>query len=201
MSLYYNCAECKDKSCLRGGEYPDNCPSVMEKETIDSAVEKVSQSETNKKIMAVSKKVSRNENGELNNRVEEFVQFCHIMGYKKIGVAFCAALSKEGKALCEILSDAEFSVFPVCCKVGRKSASDMGLEPGQYKGVSCNPVSQANILNSHKTDINVIVGLCMGHDILFSQNSDSPVTTIVVKDRALKNNPVQALQCQIPASV
>jgi uncharacterized metal-binding protein len=39
----------------------------------------------------------------------------------------------------------------------------------------------------------VIVGLCLGHDMLFTMNSKAPVTTLIVKDRLLGHNPVIAL--------
>ncbi|MBM3241134.1 DUF1847 domain-containing protein [Candidatus Poribacteria bacterium] len=41
--------------------------------------------------------------------------------------------------------------------------------------------------------MNVIMGLCMGHDILFSKFSQAPVTTLVVKDRAMCHNPAAPL--------
>jgi len=54
----------------------------------------------------------------------------------------------------------------------------------------CDPIGQAIILNSCETDLNIICGLCMGHDILFSKYSKAPVTTFIVKDRVLAHNPV-----------
>jgi uncharacterized metal-binding protein len=39
------------------------------------------------------------------------------------------------------------------------------------------------VLNDFKTDLNIIVGLCIGHDILFTKYSQAPVTTFIVKDR------------------
>lgn len=57
----------------------------------------------------------------------------------------------------------------------------------------CNPILQAKILNREKTDLNIVVGLCVGHDSLFYKYSEAPVTTAVVKDRVLGHNPVAAL--------
>jgi uncharacterized metal-binding protein len=37
------------------------------------------------------------------------------------------------------------------------------------------------------------MGLCVGHDSLFTKHSEAPVTTLVVKDRVLGHNPVSAL--------
>ncbi len=57
----------------------------------------------------------------------------------------------------------------------------------------CNPIGQALVLNKEKTDLNIILGLCIGHDILFTQHSAAPVTTLAVKDRVLAHNPLGAL--------
>ena len=57
----------------------------------------------------------------------------------------------------------------------------------------CNPILQAQLLNEQKTDLNVIVGLCVGHDSLFIKHSDAPVTTLITKDRVLGHNPAAAL--------
>ena len=43
------------------------------------------------------------------------------------------------------------------------------------------------------TDLNVIVGLCVGHDTLFIKHSEAPVTYLIVKDRVLAHNPAGAL--------
>lgn len=38
-----------------------------------------------------------------------------------------------------------------------------------------------------------MMGLCCGHDSLFLKYAKGPTTVLVVKDRVLGNNPVQAL--------
>ena len=58
---------------------------------------------------------------------------------------------------------------------------------------ACNPVLQAELLNRAETELNVIVGLCIGHDILFTKTSKAPVTTLIVKDSLLGHNPVVGL--------
>jgi uncharacterized metal-binding protein len=49
------------------------------------------------------------------------------------------------------------------------------------------------ILNREDTELNFIVGLCLGHDILFTRYSKAPVSTLIVKDRMMGNNPAGAL--------
>ena len=56
-----------------------------------------------------------------------------------------------------------------------------------------NPIAQAKILNRAKSDMNIIVGLCVGHDMLFAKYSKAPVTTLVVKDRVTNHNPAAVL--------
>lgn len=57
----------------------------------------------------------------------------------------------------------------------------------------CNPVLQAKILNEQKTDFNVMIGLCVGHDSLFLKHVEAPTTVLIVKDRVLVHNPAAAL--------
>ena len=59
----------------------------------------------------------------------------------------------------------------------------------------CNPILQAKVLNREKTDINIVMGLCVGHDSLFYKYSKALTTTLVTKDRVLGHNPVAALNC------
>ena len=57
----------------------------------------------------------------------------------------------------------------------------------------CNPIAQAQLLNEEKTEFNIVLGLCVGHDTLFFKYSEAPVTVLAVKDRALAHNPLGAL--------
>ena len=57
----------------------------------------------------------------------------------------------------------------------------------------CNPILQAKLLNEKETDLNIVIGLCVGHDSMFYKYSDALCTTLVTKDRVLGHNPVAAL--------
>ena len=59
--------------------------------------------------------------------------------------------------------------------------------------MTCNPAAQALLLNKAKTDMNIIVGLCVGHDITFTHLSKAPVTTFIAKDRSNPHNPAAVL--------
>ncbi len=41
--------------------------------------------------------------------------------------------------------------------------------------------------------MNLILGLCVGHDTLFIKHSQAPVTVLAAKDRFLGHNPLAAL--------
>ncbi len=130
-------------------------------------------------------------------RLEEVMLFAHEMGYHKLGVAFCIGLAQEAEILCRLLRH-EFKVVSVCCKVCAIQKQKLGLEeinPGEPETM-CNPIGQATLLNQAKTDLNLICGLCIGHDIQFTTYSDAPVSTFIVKDRVLGHNPAAALWCR-----
>jgi len=86
-------------------------------------------------------------------------------------------------------------VESISCKCGEQKKADIGI--GKFCHVTgvnmCNPVMQAKYLNKKKTDLNVLIGLCVGHDSLFYKYADAPVTTLVSKDRVLAHNTVAAL--------
>ena len=96
----------------------------------------------------------------------------------------------EAERLEEILSEAGFIVDKVNCKYGKVPFND--LVPG-YKGVSCNPAGQAKYLEEKNTELNIMMGLCLGHDMIFNAKSKAPVTPLVVKDRVLKHYTLEIL--------
>ncbi len=127
-------------------------------------------------------------------RVQEVIFFGRKMGYDHLGMAFCAGLQQEAGLLAGLL-EPHFRISSVCCKLCGIPKDDFGLpkvrdNPGE---IICNPVGQAEILNRSGTQMNLLVGLCLGHDLLFTRYSAAPVTTVIVKDRVLANNPAGAL--------
>jgi uncharacterized metal-binding protein len=49
------------------------------------------------------------------------------------------------------------------------------------------------LLAAAGSELNVLIGLCVGHDSLFFQHSKAPVTVLMVKDRVTGHNPAAAL--------
>jgi uncharacterized metal-binding protein len=120
----------------------------------------------------------------LLDRVQEIIEYAGEAGIKIIGIANCTIFNKEADRLEKILSEAGFTVEKVNCKYGKVPFND--LVPG-YKGISCNPAGQAKYLEEKKTELNIMMGLCLGHDMIFNSKSKAPVTPLVVKDRVLQH--------------
>jgi uncharacterized metal-binding protein len=136
-------------------------------------------------------------------RVLEIIKFSRMMGWENLGIAFCTGLGKEANRVVEIFESAGFNVFSVCCKCGKIDKTKWGIEGKDkimaLKGesdafeVGCNPITQAAILASAEVELNIIVGLCIGHDIHFTKFAKGPVTTLIVKDRVTGHNPFASL--------
>lgn len=131
-------------------------------------------------------------------RITETVEFAQRMAYKRLGLAFCGGLHQEAAVVSKILTSEGFQVISAMCKVGCVDKSQIGVEEsdkinrGGHESM-CNPIAQAEILNSAQTDFNVLLGLCVGHDSLFLKYSEAPCTVFAVKDRLLGHNPLAAI--------
>ena len=130
-------------------------------------------------------------------RLAEIILFARELGLRKIGLAFCIGMAEEAKVIESILSE-RFEMASVCCKVSGIDKGEFDLERIRESGaeVMCNPAGQAELLNMAGTELNVICGLCVGHDAIFSMRSQAPVTTLVAKDRVLAHNPIGAVYCR-----
>lgn len=57
----------------------------------------------------------------------------------------------------------------------------------------CNPIGQALLMNEQKTECNILLGLCVGHDTLAMKYLEAPTTVLAVKDRVTGHNPLSAI--------
>jgi uncharacterized metal-binding protein len=131
-------------------------------------------------------------------RLSELIYFCLEMKYRKVGVAYCLELAEPARILARVLRRF-FEVAAVCCKIGGVADDESfdrepdARESDRHDRIACNPAGQAGALNDSGTELNVIVGLCMGVDCVFTRASNVPVSTLFVKDKSLANNPIGAL--------
>ena len=134
-----------------------------------------------------------------NPRILELFQFAQKCGYKKLGLAFCAGLANEASILTDMLENKGFEVVSVRCKVGATPKERIGIKAEEkIRGADswesmCSPIVQAEILNSEKVDLAIMLGLCIGHDTLFIKYCRVPMTVLAVKDRVTGHNPLAAL--------
>lgn len=130
-------------------------------------------------------------------RISEIMAFADGMGWKRIGVAFCLAARDEALRLVKVLEARDFEVCSIICRGFGMTKGELGIpEEACLKSPSetvCNPIYQAELLNEAGTDLNIVVGLCVGHDMLFNKHSNAYVTTLSVKDRMTANNTIGPL--------
>jgi uncharacterized metal-binding protein len=126
-------------------------------------------------------------------RLGETIKLAAELGCGKVGLAFCIGLAAEAKIIDDILSS-HFDVISVCCKVCGLKKQEFSLERvSSNDEVMCNPAGQAQLLNEAGTGLNILCGLCVGHDAVFAKISEAPVTTLIAKDRVLAHNPAGAV--------
>lgn len=124
------------------------------------------------------------------NRIEQIRSFAREGKFKRIGIAHCITFTREAEIIKQYL-EKDFQVYTVDCKYGHLCKKD--LLGGNSSRVLCNPAGQALYLNEKQTDLNISIGLCVGHDMIFNQKSVAPVTSVFTKDFTNNNDPSQAV--------
>jgi uncharacterized metal-binding protein len=206
------CANCridrKERICLvEGGRGPKFCPTLNRTEAIEEALK-----EYGKKEVGEFARQASIQEGEcyahrdkkpyvkfpVKPRVQEICEFAKKMGFTKLGIVFCVGMTQEAATLNQILINQGFEVVSVMCKVGRVPKEKIGVKDhqkiqiGEFEPI-CNSIAQAKILNEEKTELNILLGLCVGHDSLFFKYAHAYTTVLVAKDRVLGHNPISAL--------
>ena len=212
MNELAGCARCpfdtKDRLCqTEGGKSPAFCPTDKYQAAVNASLEELKKPE----ILEFARQASIQEaEGYANKdlgyahvkpvkpRIQETLDFAKRMNYKRLGLAFCLGLSPEAKIIENLLSSNGFEVVSALCKMGRTPKEDIGVRDDQKINIGCfesmcNPIAQANVMNSEKTEFNIVVGLCVGHDSLFLKYAKAPCTVLAAKDRLLGHNPMAAV--------
>lgn len=213
-SSYPQCARCpykpSDRLCrTEDGKAPDFCPTKNLEATRQKSLEMY---ENDEHLCEFARQASLQESSGYQfrekgyamvraskSRIEEIIEFAGRMNYKRIGLAFCIGLRKEAKVVEQLFTDGGFEMVSAVCKVGRSGKENIGvkreeqIDPSLEAESMCNPVLQAMILNEGKTELNVLLGLCVGHDSMFLKFAEAPCTVLAVKDRLLGHNPLAAI--------
>lgn len=191
ISVYkmkFTCAKCQIHACNQKNweKAPKNCASL----SADREFESLYLEEENYKVAQVAAQIVMDNYGA-KTRIVEIIDFAKGCGYQKLGLAFCIGLSKEAAIIEKILLNHGFDVESIVCKVGGVSRKLIGIE--NCETPMCNPIIQAQYLNKKETELNILVGLCVGHDSLFFKYSNALVTVFAVKDRVLAHNSMGAI--------
>lgn len=191
----FDCSSCRSQACW--SETPDSgpafCPTKRKRAAIQAALD-LYENDAETRKMAVAAARTEGRSYMRWTRVEDTIDFAREMGYRRLGIATCIGFMAEDRILQKILTAHGFEVVSVCCKCGAIPKEEIGLDdsekaiPGTFEPL-CNPVAQAKILEEGGTDLNILLGLCVGHDSLFTKYSHAPVTTLVAKDRITCHNP------------
>ena len=186
------------------GKGPVNCPSLRHKKTAHSVRPEMPLEEVEFMRQAAIQECAGYTNREkgyalttpAKPRVVEIVEFARRMGYKKLGLIFCAGTTSEAGIFTEILETNGFTVVSAICKAGKTPKSDYGITQEQQIDLFreqepiCNPKFQAILMNESKVDFTILLGLCVGHDSIVFKHIESPATVLAVKDRLTGHNPL-----------
>jgi uncharacterized metal-binding protein len=185
------CHQCKENECL--ARYPKGIPEYCQAQKFLDLVEESKrrylEPDDSRFHLAAAKVLKRG--GYDWSRVQQCIEFARELGARKVGLAVCVGLIREGREFARFLDRAGFEVISVACMVGGLSPQETGI-PDEWVnqlGISCNPIAQAGIMNREGTELNFIYGLCVGHDTIFIKHSKAPVTYVVAKDMVTGNNP------------
>lgn len=189
------------------GKAPFNCPSTRSPEIIKQTLEILKDPE----VMEMVRQASIQE-GEgygdrdkgyanirpIKPRIQETIEFAQKMKFKRICLIFCIGMRKEAEIIEKIFTDNGFETISVMCKAGAISKEEIGLlreqqiDPTTFEAM-CNPILQALTANYHKSELNVLFGVCVGHDALFFKYAEAYCTVLASKDRLLAHNPLAAI--------
>ncbi|MBT9136855.1 MAG: hypothetical protein DDT34_01941 [Firmicutes bacterium] len=109
-------------------------------------------------------------------RAEEVIEFARRLGFYRLGVVSCSDMAGVAELYIDVLKKNGFET----------------IRAGNSQG-ECEPVAHAALCNDRGTDLNILLGMCVGHDSMFIRHSKAWVTCLVAKDRFLVHNPVGAL--------
>jgi uncharacterized metal-binding protein len=178
-----NCTLCDSKVCRTG------ISCNKEKYDIENVIEEFQSSENQKIIQAAAHLVDGGKAGTLS-RMDEIIEFVKRMRYKKVGLAYCYGMESDAIKVGDIFKNKGIKLQTISCSVSGILQDEINQNSCIHK-ISCNPIGQARQLNAENVDFVIIMGICLGHDILLQKNLEADFTVFVVKDRVNKHNPLQ----------
>ncbi len=177
-----DCTKCTTKGCRDSQPCFDRHEEYLHKYAVDD----------NQMIVRSASELVDNGRAGTLNRLEEIVEYAKSRNYQILGVAYCYGLEKEAKLLRIYLSNAGFQTAMISCTVDGVTEADINPEKAS-QAVSCNPIGQANVINGSGAEFTILMGLCLGHDIMIQKQLNMDFTTWLVKDRVSQHRPLDGL--------
>jgi len=167
-----DCSQCKTVVCRTGhvDSPPENCPI---REGFPAFEELYSTSEARDAAFHAAR-IEADGYCEWT-RIRELAELATRTGAERLGIAYCADMGREAALAAEYLSERSLTAIQA---------------PGSAR---CDPRGQADFFARQHTQLNVIAGMCVGHEAIFVRASEAPVVALVARDARLRHNPVAAL--------
>ncbi len=166
------CAKCKSYVCRlgRADVCPDDCPMRGDFPDLRDLYRR----ESDRQVAYHSAVVEGLGYGRWT-RLREIAEYARRMGYHRIGIACCPDMWREATLTAVYLKD-------------------QLLEPHLLsERPECDPVGQAQAFARSARQLNVVAGMCVGHEAIFVRASHAPVICLVARDEKLRHNPAAAL--------
>ena len=166
------CAKCKSYVCRlgRADVSPDDCPMRG-----DFPDHRELYSSDSDRLAAYHSAVVEGMGYCRWTRLREVAEYARRVGYRRIGIGCCPDMWREALLTAVYLKD---------------HTLDARLPPERLE---CDPLGQAQLFARAETQLNVVAGMCVGHEALFIQAARAPVTCLVARDERFRHNPVAAL--------
>jgi uncharacterized metal-binding protein len=167
-----NCADCSGTICETGHTeaVPDNCPMRGDFPDFGTLYSPQPWNE-----LAYQAAIIEAEGYGRWTRAHEIAELARRMEYRRLGVAQCVDMTREAELTSSFFHTHDLEPL---------------LPPENLRS---DPRGQAHYFAEKKTELNVLAGMCVGHDSIFIRASSAPVTSLIVRDTKLFHNPVAAL--------
>ena len=108
-------------------------------------------------------------------RLRELAEFALLLGHTRIGLPHCPDMAKEAAGVSRFLLE---------------NGLEPALPPDTILG---DPEAQARFFQDEGTALNVLAGMCVGHEAVFIKASHAPVVSLIARDTRLHHNPVAGI--------
>ncbi|MFA7114688.1 MAG: DUF1847 domain-containing protein [Candidatus Omnitrophota bacterium] len=176
------CLSCETKNCYNRalGEKKKDCLEIDYEKIIRS----VSLNEKNeiKKTNIATQKAFRkrlNKDFAVNWLVGFIINFFSVKA--RIGVVSCLGSVEHAGKIINVLKENNINAALIPCKLGGLEIKITTKNGEKKKHPGCNPIAQAKIVNNLKLDAVVMVGVCIGHDMLFIKHCKTYVIPFITK--------------------